>query len=245
MEITKTQKMHSIDVYKAREDAAILEPLSIKRDWMDETADSHAYKCFPVSLTNGLGWGLSFPEDITFIWDGISDTTPDHVKVISGQKYVYTERANATLSFNTGLIFKTNSDVSMLQMPVPNLFRDGIQPFTTIVSTSFFKGELPCAIRITRPNVEITIKANTPIVSLFPISLTELNNSEMTLRPSSQIPKDFFQDGQAYSQKIAEINKEGRWSNFYRDAVNHLGMSVGKHEVKALRLKVIDKAHNE
>lgn len=236
--------MYNINVYQVKPDAAIVEPLSIKREWMDNTVDAHAYKCFPVSLTNGLGWGLSFPEDITFIWDGISDTTPDHVRVISGHKYVYTERANATLSFNTGLVFKTDENVSLLQMPVPNLFRDGIQPFTTIISTSFFNGELPCAIRITKPNVEITIKANTPIVSILPISLSDLNNSEMYLMNSKEMPPVKV-DGAEYSKAIGEINKAGKWSNFYRDAVDHLGNIVGKHEVKALRLKLIDKRDNE
>ncbi len=232
--------MFKFEVYKVREDAANISPLSIKRDWMDDTVDAHAYKCFPVSLTNGLGWGLSFPEDITFIWDGISDTLSHHVKILQGEKYVYTERANATISFNTGLLFKTDPDVSILEMPVPNFFRDGVQPFTTLISTSFFKGELPCAWRITRPNVEITIKANTPIISILPISLTQLQNSEAHLKQIYDLPNDFFKEGPQYSEAVSEINKSGKWSNFYRDAVNHLGISIGNHEVKALRLKVVD-----
>ncbi len=231
------------DVYKIREDAANIAPLSIKREWMEDTVDAHAYKCFPVSLTNALGWGLSFPEDITFIWDGISDTLSHHVKVLQGEKYVYTERANATISFNTGLLFKTEQNMSILQMPVPNLFRDGVQPFTTIISTSFFKGELPCAWRITRPNTEITIKANTPIISILPISLTELQNSEAVIKNASDLPFTFWQDGSKYSEVVGEINKSGKWSNFYRDAVNHLGKSIGSHEVKALRLKVVDRTN--
>jgi hypothetical protein len=233
--------LFQVDVYKVRDNAANISPLSIKREWMEDTVDAHAYKCFPVSLTNGLGWGLSFPEDITFIWDGISDTLPHHVKVLKGEQYVYTERANATISFNTGLLFKTDENTSILQMPVPNLFRDGVQPFTTIISTSFFKGELPCAWRITRPNVEITIKANTPIISILPISLTELQNSEMVLKNNYDLPSDFWKDGPEYSKVVSEINKSGKWSNFYRDAVNHLGKSIGSHEVKALRLKVTDR----
>lgn len=236
--------MYSIDVYKTGQNSANLSPLSIKREWMDQTVDAHAYKCFPVSLTNGLGWGLSFPEDITFIWDGISDTTGDHVKILKGHKYVYTERANATVSFNTGLVFKTEEDLSLLQIPVPNYFRDGIIPFTTIISTSFFSGELPCALRVTRPNVEITIKANTPIVSILPISLTNLNNSEIVVKDVSLMPKSSI-DGAEYSKAVVDINKSGRWSNFYRDAVDHLGRSVGRHEVKALRLRVRDKDSHE
>lgn len=236
--------MFEIDVYKVRQDTANIEALGVKRDWMDATFDAHAYKCFPVSLTNGLGWGLSFPEDITFIWDGISDSTPDHVKILQGEKYAYTTRANATVSFNTGLMIRTKENVSLLQMPVPNYFRDGVQPFTTIISTSFFKGELPCAWRITRPNTEITIKAGTPIISIIPISLTELNNSTATMKDLSDLPPNFFPT-EEYSKIVYEINKSGKWSNFYRDAVDHLGNIIGKHEVKALRLKIIDKDNNE
>jgi hypothetical protein len=235
--------MFELDVYKVRKDTALIEPLSVKRDWMDETFDAHAYKCFPVSLTNGLGWGLSFPEDITFIWDGISDSTPDHVKILQGEKYAYTTRANATVSFNTGLMIRTKENVSTLQMPVPNYLRDGVQPFTTIISTSFFKGELPCAWRITRPNTEITIKAGTPIISILPISLTDLNNSEAIMKDMSDLSPNFFPT-EEYSKIVYEINKSGKWSNFYRDAVDHLGKSIGSHEVKALRLKVIDRIKN-
>ena len=230
--------MHSIEVYKIHENAASIQPLPVKRDWMDETYDAHAYKCFPLSLTNSLGWGLSFPKDITFIWDGISDSTPGHVKVLEGQEYVYTERANATISFKTGLMFRTKEDISLLQMPAPNYLHKGVQPFTTLMSTSFYKGDLPCAWRITQPNVEITIKANTPFISILPISLSELQNSEMVMRPMTDYPSDYFNDKIGYSEAVVEINKSGLWSNFYRNATDHLGKIIGKHEVKSLKLKV-------
>ena len=231
--------MYTIDVYELREGYGKLDPLSIKREWMDETWDAHAYKCFPVTLTNGLGWGISFPEDITFIWDGISDTSPDHVRVLSGNEYVSTGRSNATISFNTGLMFRTDQNTSMLQMPVPNQFIDGIQPFTTLISTSFYKGELPCAWRITRPNVEITIKAGTPVISILPISLGNINNSEMVVKSIKDLPTDHFNDFD-YSSIVYELNKQGKWSNFYRDSVDPDGKSIGSHEVKSIRLKVVE-----
>lgn len=231
--------MYSINVYRVREGYGELHPLNAKRQWMDETFDAHAYKCFPVTLTNSLGWGISFPEDITFVWDGISDSTPDHVTVLQGEKYVSTGRANGTISFNTGLMFTTDEDVSMLQMPVPNYWRDGVQPFSTLISTSFFRGEIPCAWRITRPNVEITIEANTPIIALIPISLGKMNNSEMIMHPYGINPDGFYPDAN-YSNIVYELNRQGKWSNFYRDAVNHRGESIGSHEVKSLKLKVVD-----
>lgn len=234
--------MHNITVYKTLGDlSANINQLSPKRDWMDQTYDAHAYKCFPVTLTNAFGWGLSFPEDITFVWDGISDSSPEHVKILEGEKYCFTGRANGTISFNTGLIFKTEEDVSLLQMPVPNKFTDGAQAFTTLISTSFFTGQLPCAWKITRPFTPITIKANEPFISIVPISLSGIQGSNLTIKDHKKmvtINRGYNQEEQ--QNIIQKIISEGKWTNFYRDAVDYKGNKIGSHEVKAIRLNIED-----
>ena len=48
--------MQNFEVYKVGHFSANISPLSIKRQWMEDTFDKHAYHCFPVSLSNGLGW---------------------------------------------------------------------------------------------------------------------------------------------------------------------------------------------
>jgi len=236
--------MHKIKCYQVRDDLGIIEPLSIKRKWMDNTFDAHAYKCFPVGLTNQLGWGISFPEDITFIWDGISDSSPEHVTILSGEKYAYPGRANGTISFNTGLMFKTEGEVSLLSMPVPNVFFDGATPFTTLISTSFFFGELPVAWMITKPNEVLTIKAGTPIISIVPIDLNSIQNSEIVIDDMRNLPQPKF-DSNEYSNVIYDLNRLGQWSNFYRDAVDHLKNSIGSHQVKAIRLKISNAIKNK
>ena len=232
--------MYNVSIYKIRDDLAIISSLSANREWMDDTWNAHAYHCFPVSLANKLGWSLSFPEDITFIWDGISDSSPDHVKIIKGEKYAYTGRANGTISFNTGIKFKTDQNVTMLQMPVPNYFRDGVQPFTTLMSTSWYDGELPIACMITKANEEITIKANTPVVALLPIDLSLLQNSEISVLPISEMSTNKV-DMNEYSEKIRDINLTGKWADFYRNATDHNGNALGEHQIKTIRLNVIEK----
>ncbi len=233
--------MFNITAYQVGPNPGNIHPLNIKRDWMERTYDRHAYNCFPVTLTNGLGWGISFPEEISFVWDGVESTSGEHVKVLSGHKYVYTERANSTISFKTGIVFRTDQNLSLLQMPVPNLFVEGTQAFTILMSTSFWSGELPCAWRITKPNSIITIPANQPVISVLPISLTDLNNSEIILKNEQDFDKEIKNiNNENYSKKVAEINSQGKWSNFYRDATNSEGESIGNHEIKAIRLKVID-----
>lgn len=230
--------MHKIKAFKVRgEGYGEVSQLAIKRDWMDETWKAHAYHCFPVSLTNQLGWGISFPEDIVFIWDGISDSTQDHVKILKGEKYAYSGRGNATVSFNTGLRFITDPEITLLQMPVPNYLRHGVQPFTTLISTSFFQGELPVAWRVTEPNKEITIKANTPVISILPIDLSSLQNSEIIFEDLSLMPQS-MQNPEEYGNIVYEINRSGKWTDFYRNGVDHKGNKVGTHQVKSIKLNV-------
>lgn len=228
--------MHNFLAYSTDPDLGQVSPLTITRDWMDDTWEAHAYHCFPVTLANGLGWGISFPEDISFIWDGISDSTPDHVKILKGEKYAYSGRANATISFKTGLMFKTENEVSLLSMPAPNHFIAGAQAFTTLISSSFFKGDLPCAWRITQPNVEITIKAGTPVIAILPIDLAQLQNSELQIEDVSKLPASSF-NANEYSEIVYGINREGKWTDFYRNAKDHLGNTIGEHQVKTIKLK--------
>lgn len=228
-----------VSVTKAHPGAASIEQLHARREWMDDTPEKHAYMCFPLSLTNRLGWGISFPDDIVFSWDGVVDTTPDHIKVIAGADHVYTGRGNATISFNTGLIFKTDPKTTLLTMPVPNLFVRGAQAYTTLISTSFYMHALPVAWRLTEPNVEIVIPANTPVAAVLPISLTSLEE-DYELQISDSYPDQSYWDEVKKYGDAAEIkNGVGDWSKMYRDALDYRGESVGAHETKSIKLKTV------
>jgi hypothetical protein len=217
-----------------------IEPLSIKREWMDNIADHHAYICFPVSLTNGLGWGISFPEDIVFIWDGIdTDKEEGHIKVISGHKYVHEGRRSATISLNTETRFVTDENTSMLTMPIPNLFLDSVIPYTTLISTSFYPHPLPAALKVIKPNVEIILPANKPILSVLPISLKKINDTEVEIY-DLEITKEENLKHKRYGDAAQAANMRGEWTNFYRNATDENGISVGNHEVKSFRLKTTD-----
>jgi hypothetical protein len=233
--------MKEITVYKLSDNSANIDQLRMKRDWMDLTFDKHAYQCFPISLANRIGWEISFPEDISFIWDGVNDPTPEHVNIIKGSKYVHPDRGNRTISFNTKLYFESKSNLSLLTMPVPNQFIDGAQCMTTIVSTSVLQNEFPIAWMITRPNVEITIPANTPIASIVPISIKDIEKHQITIKPG--MPEKWKTDSwrnlmRDRSEVSQARNGVADWTHFYRDAVDHLGNKFGEHESKKVILKV-------
>lgn len=231
--------MKKIEVRRLYPGAATIEQLPGTREWMDNTFDKHAYMCFPLSLTNRLGWGVSFPKDIKFIWDGIEDSRDFRVKILEGEEYAYTGRAHGTVSFYSGFIVKTDENTTMMTMPTPNLFIRGIQSFTTLMSTSFYAGDFPLALKITEPNVEITIPAGTPVFTILPLSIRGLQDDyEMEISEGSMSP-EYYEELTKYGEAAEEKNAKADWSKMYRDAVNYDGSSMGAHESKNIRLRTV------
>jgi hypothetical protein len=231
--------MSILNAYKTRPNAFKLAPLPVARDWMDATPDKHAYRCFPVTLANTIGWTISPNHDVSFIWDGIVDTTDSHVKILNGEKIAYTGRGQATVSFNTGLIFRSEKDISLMVLPLPNYFISDFVPMSSVISTSFYPHDFPLAIRVLKENKEITIKAGEPIAVLLPISLSSLREESIVIEKFIA-PDGYYEKTKSYGDAAQEINKSGKFTDWYRDAVDENGNSVGEHEVKSLKLKVID-----
>lgn len=224
---------NSITVYKQDNYEVNFDVLNVRRDWMDSSWEHHAYRCFPVTLANFLGWTFWFNEDISFILHSQST----QVEILSGQKYANTDRANQSISLNSGLIFDSEENVTILTMPVPNQFIDGIQAFTALLSTSVLKGPMPIVYRITRPDTIITIPAGTPIGSILPISLKDLESTYIGLSPNP-LPKEYDEELLRSKEAFLEVAAQGKWTDRYRKAIDYKGNQVGKHELTKINLKI-------
>lgn len=232
--------MNNIEVTKRKGHRVKIEQTPVQRDWMDLTDGRHAYKCFPVSLANSIGWSISFLDDIEFIWDGITDSSPNHVKIIrAGEHVANTDRGQATISFNSELRFKTDKNVSMLSIVPPNYWIDGAIPYTSIISTSFYPDPYPIAWKITKANENIIIPAGTPVATLIPISLTDFSKVELNIYDKPHNPNE-GKENEEKLEAVRRIGKENGFTNFYRNAVNYNEVSIGEHEVKTLNLKIND-----
>lgn len=216
-----------------------IEPMSIKRDWMDLTSENHAYRCFPVTQSNVIGWYLSCSEDIIFTWDGINDQTDQHVKIVSPSGS-YSGRGQSSISLNTSLVFRTDPDVSIWTIHPVNYFNDDFETMSSVISTSFYDNPLPLALKAKKANVETIIKAGTPIATIIPISLTHLNNTSIEIVEYKDEDRSRTNSNIAYGEAAQVLNSSGNWTDWYRNAVNEKNESVGSHEVKTLKLYVKD-----
>jgi hypothetical protein len=237
--------MINISAEKMHGSPIVVSPMSIKRDWMDETPQGHAYRCFPVGQANMIGWSLSCKDDISFIWNGINDTSSENVKILDEKPYIYTGRGQSTISFSTGLIFKTDENVSLLTINPVNLFNEDFETMSSLVTTSFYPSPLPLAIKARVPNKEVTIKAGTVLATIIPISLTMLNNTTININAYTDVDRVREKANREYGEAAQKINQSGQWTDWYRDAVNEKNESIGKHEAKILKLSVIDNTAEE
>jgi hypothetical protein len=216
-----------------------ISPMSIKRDWMDDTSENHAYRCFPVTQANVVGYSLSCIEDIEFEWDGINDQTPDHVKIFSPER-AYSGRGQSSISMDTGLIFKTDQDVSILAINPVNYFSDEFETMSYVISTSFYDNPFPLALKARLANKKITIKAGTPVATIIPISLTQLNNTVIKMVDYKDEDRKRVEANISYGEAAQVLNSSGEWTDWYRNAINEKQESLGSHEVKTLKLSVED-----
>jgi hypothetical protein len=216
-----------------------ISPMSIKRDWMDETSENHAYRCFPVTQANVVGYSLSCIEDIEFEWDGINDQTPDHVKIFNPER-AYSGRGQSSISMDTGLIFRTDEDVSIIAINPVNYFSDEFETMSYAISTSFYDNPFPLALKARAANKKITIKAGTPVATIIPISLTQLNNTVIKIVDYKDEDRKRVEANISYGEAAQALNSAGEWTDWYRNAVNEKQESLGSHEVKTLKLSVDD-----
>jgi len=226
------------DCYRTGGLEAILSPLKPQREWMQ--THPYAYNCPPLTISNELGWGISFPKDISFVLN--DNGNESGIEVLSGEEYCFFERGQSVICFATNLIFKTDSNFSILTMPVPNQIAEDVQCLTSITSSSFYTAGLQVVWKVLSKNKVITIKAGTPVASIIPISLSELNKSSITMH-NKEVPN--LKHDEEYMKKMQEfsLSKNG-FTNWYRDGLDQYGNVVGQHETKKISLYVIEGEKN-
>lgn len=225
--------MNKVIAYKDDKNApgAKIRRLNGKRDWMH----SITYNCYPLSFANTMGYGVYFEEDVSFIWDGHRDHPAEG---ILGKEHIWSGRGEGTVSFSTNLIFKTEENLSMLTLPVPNNFvTQDATCITTLLATSFLTTDFPIVWKIHTPNKEIVIPAGTDIACLLPISVGQLQDSEIIIKDQDW-PYERVHNTQEYVTYLKKEIAEKRNPRMYKRGVDHKERKIGNHEVDNLRLNV-------
>lgn len=230
--------MKNLTAYEVDFPFADVFPMPPGRDWMEKNPTS--YFCMPVSISNKLGWAVALKGDVTFIFHGRDKYPNDSgIEILEGAEHCYLERGEGIIAFLTGLSFESDDMTSLLTLPVPNQFIDGTYCFTTVISSSFFTAGLQVVWMITKRGEPITIKAGTPLAVLLPIDAEELNNSKLTIKSLKSAKGKIWHHGPEYSDAMSEyVKKHQKATGWYKNAVNHLGKVIGRHQAQSFNFKV-------
>lgn len=222
--------MNNVSIHKNNNvlPSAKIRRLEKKRDWMGPKT----YGCHPLVFANTIGYGIYYDKDISFIWDGNPDNA---ATAILGEKHVWSGRGDGTVSFITNFVVKTEENLSILTTPVPNQFTtQDATCITTLLSTSFLTTDFPIAWKIHTPNKEIIIPAGTDIACIIPISIGQLQNTNIDMYDTIY-PTQPIHTSPEYVNKIKDSIKP---TNMYKMGIDHKGNAIGKHEVNNLKMTI-------
>lgn len=198
-------------------------PSSVKREFLDNTYKAHGYHCQPMTTANMHGWEFILPQDVELIWDGISDTSSDHVKILTGQflpngsALVDTATANGTITFNLNAVIETDKDHYCLLMGPPNHFVEGAAPMSALIRSDWYQHTpLQFCWKLTVANTKIVFKAGTPFLFLINYPKNLLEQTQLKIRQINNEEGFAIEEYAKARAEFYENHESFRWAHQYK-----------------------------
>ena len=152
-------------------------PSEKKRKWMDDTWESFAYRCLPLTIANGFGWQFLNPCKLIASWNGKNYLNSVKVKYFpnTDQEKVYSDFDYATSHFGSGVLtftiscmFRTDLGHNLYVKGPTNHPKKRISPLEGIVETDWLPFTFTMNWIFTEPG-EVVFEKDEPFCQFFPI----------------------------------------------------------------------------
>lgn len=153
-----------------------------KRDWFN----SHFYYCLPLNIGNQYGFIIKSLIDFEMIWDG-TEGYPDDVKI----KFNDTSQQHKQIiksGFGSGIVtvqnmfsLKTPPGINLMTIQPPNMFLPGCVSMTGVIECDQIRRDFTFNIKITIPNIKISVKKGDALGAFIPIPRYFVDNFEVDL----------------------------------------------------------------
>lgn len=168
-----------------------------------------------MTNANLNGWEFVLSEDVEVIWDGISDTNPDHVTIVKGLGAVDNKTANSTISFNLHGFLETDENHYCFLMGPPNHFIDGAKPMAALIRSDWYQHtSLQYCWKLTTPNKVVKFPAGSPFMFLFNYPKNLLENTTFSIKRATE---DHTRKMDEYGKQRDEFDRSGfKFPNLYK-----------------------------
>lgn len=169
----------------------LIRPASLKRDWMDATVDSYAYRCLPLNIANSHGWEILSPCGFAARWDGGPAASCLEIRLDPGTTDVFIPVSlfgSGVLTFHVEGLFRTEPGWNLWVGGPPNLPKDGIAPLNGVIETDWSPYTFTMNWKVTRLGEWVRFDKGEPFCFIMPIQRGVLDTVRPTIKPMSDDP---------------------------------------------------------
>lgn len=182
-----------------------------------------------MTNANVSGWDFVLPQDVTVIWDGISDSSPEHIKIIDGQYFngielVRTTTSNGMLTFNLGVTIETDKNHYSILKGSPNYFFNDASPVEVIIRSDYYNFlENFICWKIITPNKPITFKKGMPIAFLlnYPVELLQETSINFESINDNQEKLDQISEYLKLKEHAGANLNDWEWTHSYKKGLTY------------------------
>jgi len=162
----------TLECFPMRSDPPRLVPGRPDRDWMDDFAGRHPYRCLPLTMANTTGWELLCPFGFEAEWDGRmgadSITFRPDADAVHFDHFAASHFTEGVLTFHTGWLFRTPPGWALRASGVPNRFKHGIAGLEGLTETDWLPYPFTMNWRFTAPGA-VRFEKDEPFCFLQPV----------------------------------------------------------------------------
>lgn len=183
----------------------IIEPLKekIKRDWFN----AHFYYCLPLNIGNQQGFLIKSVRDFDVYWDGRENVHGDvHIDFLNNDN---AEKQHFESGFGQGILtiqnmfaLKTSPGINLMTIQPPNMYIPATFAMTGIIETDQIRRDFTFNLKITVPNMKISIRKGDPLGAFIPVQRRFIDN--FTINHINDVfDKSFHQNEIEESQQLS------------------------------------------
>jgi hypothetical protein len=167
-----------------------IQPAPVRRDWMDATPQSFAYRCLPLTIANSHGWVVL--GDCTFdaVWNGGDRAGDIALKFLQQEGPAPVSHfGSGILTFHIDALLRTPPGMNLWVSGPPNQPKDGIAPLSGVVEADWAPMTFTMNWRFTRPFHPVRFEAGEPVCFFFPVPRDTLRDTRPETRALADEPE--------------------------------------------------------
>lgn len=145
-----------------------------RRDWMDATPSSFAYRCLPLTIANQIGWWVYNPVGFCATWNG--EAAPKSIDLVFDadsnmwSEWITNQFGQGIVTWNTPFLFRTSPMGSRLVVCGPvNYFKRGAQALTAVIESDWMTMSFTMNWKLHEVGCPVRFDLGEPLFQVIPL----------------------------------------------------------------------------